>query len=97
MKQYRPELTAELVEFNEQSNTVGIGAIQRAELTRDRCRLAFRGGEGPVSGRVSLAADIEMFEDDPGTCGLHVDSLAVQFAVDDRRFAGLREALASIL
>jgi hypothetical protein len=96
----------EMVEFNDQGNSVAIDAVERVDLVRDQARFFFRDGNGLVAGRVSLAKEIEVFEDvEPERSGVGVPSggalelaaLRVRFDVDDGRFEALRGKLAPLL
>lgn len=88
----------ELVELNDQHNTVGVAALCRTELARDQLRLAFLPGQGPVPGRVSLAPEIEVFDDDAERDDAPpLAAVRVRFTCDDAIFEQLREKLAPLL
>lgn len=87
-----------LVELNDQHNTVPIAAVDGAELARDHLWLRFRPGQGPVAGRVSLAPEIEVFEDDAERDDeALLAAVRVRFTCDDATFARLGERLAGLL
>jgi hypothetical protein len=90
----------EAIEFNDQGNTVDVDAVQEFDLARGYARLSFRGGAGPFAGRVSLAPEIEVFEDawlDPVAAdggAVQLGAICVHFEVSDARFEMLRTKLA---
>jgi hypothetical protein len=99
----------EMIELNDQGNTVGAESVTRADLARDHVRIVFDRDAGPVAGRVSLSEEIELFEDvipdpDDETFSEYdrfedvpLTSLCVRFDLDDARFEALREKLATLL
>jgi hypothetical protein len=100
----------EMIEFNDQGNSVSVGTVERTELSRERLRLVFRRGAGPFAGRVPLAEEIEVFEDvlpDPNTNDAfskydHFDqvqltAVRVRFVIDGARFNELRKKLETLL
>jgi hypothetical protein len=96
----------ELLEFNDQGNTVAVAAVERVELESNHVRFVFRADAGPYAGRVSLAPELEVFEDelpDPSTFPqytrfdqVQLDALCVWFAGDEVQLASLREKLAAV-
>jgi hypothetical protein len=85
----------EMVEFNDQGNTVEIDALERVDLSRNQVRFVLREGAGLFPGRVSLAAEIEEFEDvwlEPGAA-VELGAILVRFDIDDARFEALRGKL----
>ena len=96
----------EQLELNDQANTIAIDALTHVELSRDEIRFELRTGAGPFAGRVSLASDLELFEDAVPDGDLasyeryedvQLSSLRVRFTLDDARFEALREKLAPLL
>jgi hypothetical protein len=99
-----------MIEFNDQGNTVYIDALRHAELARDHVRFVFHHGAGPFAGRVSLAEDIDVFEDvlpDPDAddafskyhrfADVQLSAISVRFDGDDAHLDSLRKKLAAIL
>ncbi len=100
----------EMIEFNDQGNTVSVETVKHAELALDHVRFVFRPDAGPFAGRVRLAAEIEVFEDalpDPSANDafsryqrfddVQLTAICVRFDGDDARSSALREKLASLL
>jgi hypothetical protein len=92
----------EMVEFNDQENTIEVDAVERVELAPKHVRLHFRRGAGVVAGRVTLAPEIEVFEDVPmkrrrdGGLQLGVvelGALLVRFDIDAQHFEAVQSKL----
>jgi hypothetical protein len=85
----------EMIELNDQGNSVMTDAVKKVELSRDEVRFYFRAGAGPLAGRVALAREIEVFEDVPFK-SVSLAAVRVRFDVDDVRFDSLRSHLAPL-
>lgn len=86
----------ELVELNDQGNTVPASAVAGVELASGHLRVAFRAGKGPFAGRVSLSPEIEIYEDADDDA-VQLSAVRVRFTSDDARFARLRGKLGTLL
>lgn len=85
----------EMIELNDQGNSVKVDAVEGMDLSRDQARFFFRENSGPCAGRVSLAKEIEVFTDMPFEL-VRLGALRVRFHVDDARFDSLRTKLAPL-
>jgi hypothetical protein len=85
----------EMIELNDQGNTVMVDAVEGMELSRDQLRFFFRAGAGPFAGRVTLASELEVCDDVPFD-SIPLAAVRVRFEVDDVRFDSLRTKLARL-
>lgn len=86
---------ADMLELNEEGNTVDADEVARTELTADHVRFVFRDGAGPYPGRVGLSPEIEVFEDEEFD-DVPLSSLLIRFTIDDAKLAELRRRLPAI-
>lgn len=88
------EPEADTVEFNDQHNQRVITTeLERIELSPTSFRVTFVEGAGPVSGRVSLSAEIEFLKDDDIGGAPMLTSIRVNFAPAPEKLAMLEKAL----
>jgi len=96
----------EMIEFNDQDNTVAVDALASVRIAGDHVRFVFRREAGPFAGRVSLATEIEVFEnvrpDEEAETAfarfrsfdeVQLGAIIVRFEVDRARLEALREKL----